>query len=99
MYVVANSVRGLLARKRSEEHLRSSNESKKAQQKQNKNDKKKGTLIKYTCQENIKGGHSIELGIVSVASHPIPSPDRNHAPKRILECILRTTTRLIPEIS
>ena len=43
VYVVANPVRGLLDRKISEEHLQSSNESKKSQQKtkqeQNKNDK------------------------------------------------------------
>ena len=42
--VVANpAVRGLLDRKRSEEHLQSSNESKKNTSKQNKKDKKKGT--------------------------------------------------------
>ena len=43
-YVVANPVRGLLDRKRPEEHLQSSNEGIKTKQKLNKNDKKKGTI-------------------------------------------------------
>ena len=37
-------------------------------------------------------GHSIvyrEFGIVPAASHPIPSPDRNYAPKRIASTRLR----------
>ena len=64
IYVVANPVRGLLDRKRSEEHLQSSNESKiknktKNKNKQNRNDKKKGTITQSTCQKNIEG-HSIE---------------------------------------
>ena len=44
IYVVANPVRGLLDRKRSEEHIQSFNESVKTKQKQDKNDKKKGTM-------------------------------------------------------
>ena len=79
--MVANPVvRGLLDRKRSEEHLQSSNES----ITKHKN-KKKGTITQSTCQKKIEEGHSIErgFGIVPAASHPIPSSDRNHAPKRI----------------
>ena len=38
----------------------SSDESEKTKQKQNKNDKKKGTITKYTCQKKIEEGHSIE---------------------------------------
>ena len=60
IYVVANPLRGLLYRKRSEEHLQSFNESKKKHNETKKNDKKKGTRTKYTCQKKIEGGHSIE---------------------------------------
>ena len=57
IYVVASPVRGLLDKKRSEEHIRqSSNESKK----QNKNGKNKGTITKYTCQKKIEERHSKE---------------------------------------
>ena len=44
-----------------------------------------------TCQKKIVEGHSIEIVwyIVPAASHPIPSPDRSHAPKRVVS----TTTR------
>ena len=50
IYAIANPVRGLLGRKRSEEHLQSSNESKRKTQ-ANKNDKEKGTrTTKYICQ-------------------------------------------------
>ena len=46
IHVVANPVRGLLDRKKSEEHLPSSNESKrKTQTHKKKNDKEKGTGI------------------------------------------------------
>ena len=59
LYVVVNPVRGLLDRKRSEEHLPSSNESKITQT--NKNDKEKRTRVaKNTCQKKIDDGHSIE---------------------------------------
>ena len=52
-------VRGLLDRKRSEEHLPSSNESKRKTH--TKNDKEKGTgVTKYTGQKKINEGHSIE---------------------------------------
>ena len=62
IHVVANPVRGLLDRKRSEEHLPSSNESKrKTQTHKKKNDKEKGTgITKYTGQKKINEGHSIE---------------------------------------
>ena len=71
IYVVANPVRGLLDRKKSEEHLQSSNESKKHNRKQNKNDKKKETIIKYTCQKNIEEeGHSIERAWYSASREP-----------------------------
>ena len=43
IYVVANPVRGLLDRKRSEEHLQSSNVRAKEKHKHAKNDKEKGT--------------------------------------------------------
>ena len=69
LYVVANPVRGLLDRKRSEEHLPSSNESKRKTQ-TNKNDKEKGTRIaKYTCQKKIDG-HSIERVWHSASREP-----------------------------
>ena len=59
--MVANPVRGLLDRKRSEEHLPSSNESKIKTAQTNKNDKEKGTRIAtYTFQKKIDDGHSIE---------------------------------------
>ena len=58
-YVVANPLRGLLDRKRSEEHLSSSNA--KEKHKHTKNDKEKGTgITKYTGQTKIDEGHSIE---------------------------------------
>ena len=67
IYVVDNPVRGLLDRKRSEEHLQSSNGSKNKNKNKNKNmrqirnDKKKGTIIaQSTCQKKIEEGHSIE---------------------------------------
>ena len=87
VYVVANPVRGLLDRKRSEVHLQSSNESIKTQQNKNKtkNDKNKGRITQSTCQKNIGEEQSIErVRIVPAPSHPITSPDRNHTtPKRI----------------
>ena len=58
-----------------------------------KNDKEKGTRItKYTCQKKIDEEHSIERvwRIVPAASHPIPSPARNHAPKRVASTTFRT---------
>ena len=57
MYVVANPVRGLLHRKRSEEHLQSFNESMetKTKQKTKQNDKNKGTTTQNICQKNIEG--------------------------------------------
>ena len=70
LYVVANPVRGLLDRKRSEEHLPSSNESKIITQ-TNKNDKEKGTrTAKYTCQKKIDDGHSIERVWNSASREP-----------------------------
>ena len=60
IYVGANPVRGVLDRKRSEEHLPSSNESKIKTQ-THKNDKEKRTgMTKYTSQKKIDEGHSIE---------------------------------------
>ena len=52
-YEVADPVRGLLDRKRSEEHLQTSNESIKTKQNKNKtkNDKKKGITTQSTCQK------------------------------------------------
>ena len=59
IHVVANPVRGLLDRKRSEEHLPSSNESK--EKHKHTNDKEKGTgITKYTGQRKINERHSIE---------------------------------------
>ena len=70
IYVVANPVRGLLDRKRSEEHLQSSNESKR-KTRTNKNDKEKGIrIIKYTCQKKIDEGHSIERVWHSASREP-----------------------------
>ena len=59
IHVVANPVRGLLDRKRSEEHLPSSNESK--EKHKHTNDKEIGTgITKYTGQRKINERHSIE---------------------------------------
>ena len=59
IHVVANPVRGLLDRKRSEEHLPSSNESK--EKHKHTDDKEKGTgITKYTGQRKINERHSIE---------------------------------------
>ena len=70
IHVVANPVLGLLDRKRSEEHLPSSNESKR-KHKHTKNDKKKGTAItKYTGQKKINEGHSIERVWHSASREP-----------------------------
>ena len=69
-YVVANPVRGLLDRKRSEEHLPSSNESKRKTQ-TNKNDKEKGIKIaKYRCQKKIDDVHLIERVWHSASREP-----------------------------
>ena len=69
-YVVANPVRGLLDRKRSEEHLPSSNESKR-KTRTHKNDKEKGTgITKYTGQKKIDEGHSIERVWYSASREP-----------------------------
>ena len=70
IYVVANPARGLLDRKRSEEYLQSSNASKKGTTKKNKNDKKKVTITKYTCQKKIEEGHSIERVWYSASREP-----------------------------
>ena len=56
----SDTVRGLLDRKRSKEHLQSSNESMTTRLKQNKNDKKKGRITQSTCQKKIEEGHSKE---------------------------------------
>ena len=59
----------------------------------NKNNKEKRTRItKYTCQKKIDEGHSIERiwHSASREPHPIPSPDRNHAPKRVASTTFRT---------
>ena len=70
LYGVANPVRGLLDRKRSEEHLPSSNQSKRKTQ-TNKNDNEKGTRIaKYTCQKKIDDGHSMERVWHSASREP-----------------------------
>ena len=81
--VVANPVRRLLDRERSEDHLQSSNESIKTKQKERNNNTKH-------MSEKDKRALDREFGIVPAASHPIPSPDRNHAPKRIASTTLRT---------
>ena len=62
------SVRGLLDRIKSEEHLQSSNGSKKT--KTNKNDKRKGAIIQSTCQKNIEDGHSIKRVWSSASREP-----------------------------
>ena len=88
-HAVANPVvlRGLLDKKKSEEHLQSSNERRKI--KQNKNDENKGTITQSTYQKNIEGDSIERVGIVPAARHPIPSSDRNHhAPKRIASTTL-----------
>ena len=93
-YVVANPVvRGLLNRKRSEEHLlQSSNESKKKHNETKQKRQKKKGVTKYTRQKKIDEGHSIErvwCKIMPAASHLIPSPDRNHAaPKCVYRIII-----------
>ena len=57
--------------KRSEEHLPSSNESKRKTQTHKKNDKEKGTGIKkYTGQKKINEGHSIERVWHSASREP-----------------------------
>ena len=51
-----------------------------------KNDKKRGTITQSTCQKKIEVGHLIERVCYTAScepSDPIPSLDRNHAPKRI----------------
>ena len=54
----------------SEEHLQSSIECMKTQ---NKNDKKKVTIIQSICQNKAEEGHAIERnGIPPAASHLIP---------------------------
>ena len=69
-YVVANPVRGLLDRKRSDEHLPSSNESKIKTQ-THKNDKEKGTgITKYTGQKKIDEEHSIARVCHSASREP-----------------------------
>ena len=84
--MVANPVRGLPDRKRSEEHLQSSNESKrKTQTNKNKNDKEKGTRItKYTCQKKTDEGHSIERIWHSASREPVVS-----APVKLLDHFVR----------
>ena len=77
-YVVANPVRGLLDRKRSEGHLQSSNESiKTIQKRQNE----RNNITQSIGQKRVEEGHTRqrEFGIVPAASHPIPSPNCNHA--------------------
>ena len=92
IYVVANPVRGLLDRKRSKELLPRSNESKRKTQ-THKNDKEKGTRItKYTCQEKIDEGHSIERVWHSVSREPsdtLPGSQTMH-PKRVAFTTFRT---------
>ena len=68
MYVVANPVRGLLHRKKSEEHLQSSNESMKT--KQNKNGKKKKNTTQSTCQKKIGEEQPIERVWYSASREP-----------------------------
>ena len=51
--------------------VKSSNESKKKHSKnQKKNDKQKGTILKYTCQKKIEEGHSIERIWYSASREP-----------------------------
>ena len=38
--------------------------------KQNRNDKKKGTTTKYTCQKKIEEGHSIERVLYNTSREP-----------------------------
>ena len=96
--LVANPVRDLLDRQRSEEHLQSSNESiknKKSKQnkitKQNRNDKKKGTITKYTCQKKMEEGHSIERVWYNASREPSDTGlGSQQAPKRVASTTLRT---------
>ena len=79
IYVIANPVRGLLDRKRSEEHLQRSNDMTTANTKQNKNDKKKG-ITPSICQKKIEEGHSIERVWYTASRNPsdTPPPYRNY---------------------
>ena len=92
IYVVANPVRGLLDGKRSEEHLPSFNESKRKTQ-THKNDKGKGAgIIKYTCQEKIDEGHSIERVWHSASREPSDTLPGSQpcTPKRVASTTFRT---------
>ena len=60
-YMVANPVRGLLDRRRSEEHLQSTNKRMK---------KKRGTITQSTCQKKIEEMHSIERVWYSASREP-----------------------------
>ena len=94
IYVVANPVRGLLDRKRSEEHQPSSNESKRKTQTHKKRQRERNRNNGIHMPEKDRRGafdKEREFGIVPAASHPIPSPARNHAPKkRVASTTFRT---------
>ena len=66
-YVVANPVRGLLDRKRSEGHLQSSNESVKTIQKRQN---ERNNVTQSTDQKRVEEGHSIERVWHSASREP-----------------------------
>ena len=93
--MVANPVRGLLDRKISEEHLPSSNESKRnpEKHKHTKNDEEKGTgITKYTDQKKIDEGHSIERVWHSASREPSDTLPGSQpcTPKRVASTTFRT---------
>ena len=97
VYVVANPVRGLLDRKISEEHLPSSNESKRKTQ-THKSDKEKGARItKYTGQKKIDEGHSIERVRHSASREPSDTLPGSQpcAQKRVASLATEETTVVV----
>ena len=57
----------------------------------NKNDKEKATRITKSIYMPEKDRpRALDRESLAVASHPIPSPDRNHAPKRAASTTFRT---------
>ena len=72
IYVVANPVRSLLDRENTREtstKLQREHENK-TKQKQDKNDKKKGTITQSTCQKKMEEGHSIYRVWYSASREP-----------------------------
>ena len=66
------------------EHKRKRNETKQKRQKEKNNNKI------HMPEKDRRRAFDREFGIMPAASHPIPSPDRNHAPKRVASTTLRT---------